>query len=132
MGEARLTRRSLLGAVGAASLSSTSLAAAAASLPAASHDGVQLQLVVELHPAQAGAGNHRWARIARGLVGGSELRGRIEAGRVDWQVDPASGAAEAVAHCRVRSADGSVVELRREALAATRLGNGLVLLRACG
>lgn len=127
MADRRFTRRSVLGAVGAVSLASTALAAAAASLPTG--EGEAFRLVLSLEPSQAGKGNHRWARIGAGLARGS-LQGEIQSGRVDWQVDPASGAVEATATCSLRCADGKVRQLRRGNLAAARLDNGLVVLRA--
>lgn len=129
MSEVQFSRRSLLGAVGAVSLTSSSLAAAA-SLPEGAATGGSLELVLRLGPAQPGTGNHRWAPIASGLAQGEGMLGWVRSGRVDWQVDPASGAAEAVATCSVERADGKLVQLNRAALCATRLENGLVVLRA--
>lgn len=121
----RVTRRWLLGSVGVVSVL-PALAHAGGALPAASSP---FEMVLRLGVAQPGPGNHRWARISAGLVAG-DLQGHVQSGRIDWHVDPASGAAEAMATCSVRCADGRLVQLRRANLAATRLDNGLVRLRA--
>jgi hypothetical protein len=105
------------------------LVAAHAASPAPGN-AADFEMLLRLEPAQAGAGNHRWARIADGLISGGALPGRVRAGRIDWLVDPASGAVEATANCRVQRADGTLAELSCGGLGALRLENGLVRLRA--
>lgn len=128
MRDTRISRRSLLGAVGAVSLMPELVGAHAVS--PSSGNAADFEMLLRLEPAEAGAGNHRWARIADGLVSGGALPGRIRAGRIDWLVDPASGAVEATATCRVECTDGTVAEMSRCGLGALRLENGLVRLRA--
>ena len=74
--------------------------------------------VLQVGPAQAGATNQRWAPIVDGriTVGGRIRQGRVSSGRLDWHVDPTSGAASVALNCRVHFADGSAIELRNHAV----------------
>jgi Protein of unknown function (DUF3237) len=109
-----MNRRELLGSVGAASLLPSALAAPASAqfLPA-------FQAALRLGPAQDSAGNHRWAGIIAGKVTGPRLSGRVQSGRMDWFVDPASGAVEIAMTCSVLRPDGTTVELRDRTALAT-------------
>lgn len=130
MADARMTRRAVVGAVGACSLwpvLGEASAIEAAPAPAAPK---AFEAVLQLGASQAGHGNHRWARVDAGEVTGGAVCGSVLAGRLDWHVDPATGAAEAVATCRVRGTDGRQSDLRHAKLAAVRLDDGSVLLRA--
>jgi hypothetical protein len=66
-----------------------------------------LLAMLRVGPARSGIGNHRWATIESGYITGELLRGVASAGRVDWHVDPATGAAEVALRCRVVDARGS-------------------------
>ena len=104
-----MNRRELLGSAGALSLlPAAGLFAGmpdAGALPA-------LDVSLRLGPVQKGAGNHRWAEVTGGIAAGRLLRGPVRSGRMDWHVDPATGAAELALSCTIRSADGRFVELR--------------------
>jgi hypothetical protein len=129
MADARMTRRAVVGAVGACSLWPVLGDALAIEAPAPAA-AKAFEAVLWLGIAQAGDGNHRWAQVAMGEVTGGSLCGSVQSGRLDWHVDPATGAAEAVATCRVRGVDGKMRNLRHAKLAATRRDDGSVLLRA--
>lgn len=101
-----MNRRELLGAVGAASLLPSALAA-----PASQQISPAFQAALRLGPAQTGAGNHSWAEIVAGKVSGSRLAGQVQSGRMDWYVDPISGAVEVAVRCSVLRADGKTIEL---------------------
>jgi hypothetical protein len=128
-----MTRRRLMGVVGASSLwPAMAMSSEAASSPVFSqrHDPAPFEALLRLDASQSGAGNHRWATVLDGEITGGSWVGPLLSGRLDWHVDPASGAAEAVATCRVRGPQGRALQLRHVRLTATRLDNGLVLLRA--
>jgi hypothetical protein len=101
-----MNRRELLGSVGAASLLPSALAA-----PAMEQMPPAFQAALRLGPVQTGAGNHSWADIVAGKVAGIRLAGRVQSGRLDWFVDPISGAVEVAMRCRVLRADGRTIEL---------------------
>lgn len=81
---------------------------------------------------RSGHGNHRWANVEGGVVAGGAVQGRVQSGRVDWLVDPMSGAFSVALVCEVGSADGAVSELRSSAVevGAADFNRGRVLLRA--
>jgi hypothetical protein len=116
-----MNRREVLASVGAASLLP---AVAAFAEPAAERGHSVFGATLRLGPSQAGAGNHRWAPI----LGGEAASGRVLAGRLDWQVDPASGAVEAAVACTLVSKQGQAVEMCRGGLLAVRLPDGSVQL----
>lgn len=86
--------------------------------------------LLRLGPATGGAGNHRWARILDGTVIDEQLVGRVSSGRLDWLVDPCSGAVEASVRCQVQCVDGVVREMARRGLKAAAAGEGKVRLSA--
>jgi hypothetical protein len=102
-----MNRRDLLGSVGAASLMPAAFAA-----PAVMQPSPAFHAALRLGPAQNGGGNHSWAEIIAGTVSGSRLAGQVQSGRLDWFVDPTSGAVELAVSCSVLRADGRTVELR--------------------
>jgi hypothetical protein len=104
-----MNRRELLGAVGAVSLLPAS-EVFAATPPA--RVAPALEAALRIGPAQSGAGNHRWAQVVDGTVAGSVLQGVVQSGRLDWHVDPASGAVSATTRVQVLRSDGVLVELR--------------------
>jgi hypothetical protein len=109
-----MNRRELLGSVGAASLLPTAFA-----LPTQSRPSPAFQAALRLGPVHSGAGNHQWAEIVAGSLAGRRLDGRVQSGRMDWYVDPCSGALEIAMHCRVARSDGSLVELRDRTASAS-------------
>ena len=102
-----MNRREMLGSAGA-----TALLPACDVLAGAPRITPAFEAALHIGPAQSGAGNHRWARIENGKIVGRVVQGRVLAGRLDWHVDPASGAVEVTVNCLVQCADGSKVELR--------------------
>ncbi len=122
-----MNRRDVLVSVGAASLLPAVAAFAEPATPSAvGQDPSVFGATLRLGPSQAGAGNHRWAPV----LGGHTPAGRVMAGRLDWLVDPASGAVEATMDCKLLSARGHAVEMRRGGLLAVRLPDGSVQLSA--
>jgi hypothetical protein len=118
-----ITRRSLL-----CSASALSLLPRLAGGTSGGSTGSEFRAVVRLGVASAGVGNHRWALIEQGEVWAGHGRGEMQSGRLDWHVDPATGAVEARVDCRMRGA-GQPAGLRQAHLAATRLDDDWILLR---
>jgi hypothetical protein len=110
----KINRRELLGSVGAASLMPAALA-----MPASDEAVPAFQAALRLGPAQDGSGNHRWAEIIAGKLSGKRLAGKVQSGRIDWFVDPASGAVEIALTCSVLRADGKTIELRDRSASAS-------------
>ncbi|MET0279834.1 MAG: hypothetical protein ABW278_01745 [Steroidobacteraceae bacterium] len=132
MTDAGLTRREMITAAGAAALlPALPAVSVAAGRPApSSASATPFAATLLLGSSNAGQGNHRWAPIAAGEITGGPLQGRVESGRLDWHVDPASGAVAATATCRIRRPDGTLVEQRCGDLGASRVENGLISVRA--
>jgi hypothetical protein len=121
MSKLRITRRAVLGSVGA-SLSSTLAAPAAASLaPVPAQGSLQLpqarrafaaQLEVGQSTPASGTSTHRWAVILGGAIDGPRLRGEVQGGRFDWRQDPGGQSVEVTATFIVRRDDGRLIEVR--------------------
>jgi hypothetical protein len=109
-----MNRRELLGSVGAASLLPSAFAASATEkfFPA-------FRAAFRLGPVQDGAGNGRWAQIIAGELSGSRLNGRVQSGRMDWVIDPCSGAVEIGMTCSVLRTDGKSIVLRDRTVSAS-------------
>ena len=118
-----MNRREMLGSAGAISL----LPALPVAGPDAGAAVPDIEALLQLGPVQRGAGNHRWAQILQGSVTGQML-GIVRSGRLDWHVDPASGAVEAHMQCRVQCADGKLRELRKRSWHVSSAGQGKVRL----
>jgi hypothetical protein len=103
----RITRRCLLGTIGAVGMFP-------AFAPAISSSRARPALQVALRIGQPGSGTAAWrhAVIHGGKVTGVLMQGDVLSGRLDWLVDPASGAVEVVACVQVLRRDGVLVELR--------------------
>lgn len=115
-----MNRREMLGSVGGFCLLPVFAGARAEVTPRQPQPA--FDVLLRLGAAQGGAGNHRWARVLGGEISGSLLRGRVRGGRMDWHVDPASGAVAVATSMTIRRADGARVELRdRTAHAADEL-----------
>jgi hypothetical protein len=108
-----MNRRALLGSVGAASLLPAAFAAPTHAPPLA------FQAALRLGQVQNGQGNHRWAAIIAGTVSGARLAGRVQAGRMDWFVDPCCGSVEVALACTVSTPDGVLMELRDRTASAS-------------
>src|SRR5262245_47223122 len=106
---ASVTRRTLLGSVGAAAMF-PALGSAFRTLPAgAPRPALEASLLVG--EPQTGPGGRRTAAVRGGRVTGHLLQGVVQSGQLEWLVDPASGAVELAARVQVRRADGELVEL---------------------
>lgn len=104
-----MNRRELLGSAGAVAL--LPALDAFATMPSR-RDEPEFEAALRLGPVHSGAGNHRWAQVVGGSVTGNLLQGVVRSGRLDWHVDPASGAVEVVMNCSVHCMQGRVFELR--------------------
>lgn len=119
-----MNRRELLGSAGALSL-----------VPALGMAGGQVRppvfaALLQLGSSQRGVANHRWAPVLGGAVTGGAQVGRVRSGRLDWHVDPASGAVEAKLECEIVRGDGLAFSVREHAVHATGVGGGRVRLSA--
>ncbi len=105
-----MTRRTLLGSVGAAAMFPPLATVAAASPPDMTLPALDVRL--RIGAPQTGQGGRRHAAVEGGRVTGLLLRGSVQSGQLEWFVDPASGAVEVTARLQVRRTDGVLVELR--------------------
>jgi hypothetical protein len=120
-----MNRRKMLAAAGAATL----LPALPASGSGPSGGAAcAFAAMLRLGPVRAGAGNHRWAQILDGAATGAQLAGRVESGRLDWHVDPATGAVDATLHCRVLCTAGGSREVRARGIHAVTADQDMVHL----
>lgn len=127
----QLTRRTLLGSVGAATIASslpTQAGVGREGVPA-----LRRAFVAEVKTApvsigkQSGLVRHMW--VTGGVVRGSLLEGQIQSGRLEWQMAAGQSGVELLAEFVVRRADGSTVEVRDRALGTvTNEGAELSLL----
>jgi hypothetical protein len=108
-----MNRREVLGLVSAA------LAPPAFAMLPPGQASLRFQAALRLGPAQDGAGNHRWAAIVAGKLSGELVNGGVQSGRMDWFVDPASGAVEVAITCNVLRTDGTTIQLRDRTARAT-------------
>jgi hypothetical protein len=116
----RITRRTLLGSVGAVSLapalhaeigSSSDNPRAAAPSP---HATAAFTLHLETGEAQAVAGSTDcWsAEVRGGRVTGLQLHGEVESGRIDFALDAEAGVVRASTRLIIRTPSGAHVELQ--------------------
>jgi hypothetical protein len=121
MPKLRITRRAVLGSVGA-TLSSTLAAPAGAhlapmpaqgslALPQARPAFAALLEVGESMQAP-GTSTQRWVTILGGAIDGPRLRGVVQGGRFDWRQDAAGESVEVTATFIVRRDDGRLIEVR--------------------
>jgi hypothetical protein len=120
-----MNRRELLGSAGAMYL----LPALPVLGTGAGSPAPAFEAMLRLGPARGGVGNHRWADVLDGTVTGHRLVGLVRSGRLDWHVDPASGAVEAQVRCQIHCIDGRIRELRERGVRASAAGQGRVRLR---
>lgn len=113
-----MNRRQLLGSVGSVALFPAGAGAGERIESPMSGRQAGFEAQLRLGSPQRLAGNHRWARISGGDVTGGLLRGSVQSGRMDWHVDPASGAVEVAVTCRILRSDGIMVELRDRSVGA--------------
>src|SRR5689334_4520522 len=105
-----MTRRTLLGSVGAAAMFPPWAKAVHPRDPHAP----QPVLEISLRVGEPHAGMHGWRRaVARaGLASGSLLQGSVQTGQLQWLVDPASGAVQVALDLLLLRADGALIRLR--------------------
>jgi hypothetical protein len=108
-----MNRREVLGSVGAA------LTLPAFAVQPQGQASPLFLAALRLGPAQDGTGNHRWAEIVAGKFSGELIIGRVQSGRIDWFVDPASGAVEVAISCIVLRADGTTIQMCDRTASAT-------------
>jgi hypothetical protein len=106
MADPRVNRSVVLGSMGA--VAALPLLGRAADWNAARPGAPERVFDATLHigASQGGAGNQRWAELLGGEVTGPLLSGRVESGRIDWCVDPMSGATDLTIACMVRDHRG--------------------------
>lgn len=114
----RITRRSALGSISAAGMFPAFASAITAG--ASRRTEPALQVTLRIGQPQSGSAAWRHALIHGGTVAGALMRGSVQSGRIEWLVDPASGAVEAVANVLVLREDGVLVELRDRTVHAGR------------
>jgi hypothetical protein len=118
----RISRRSVLGSVGVVSLTSALTPQALAQThhgEAVSGDS-QLPVTESVFVARLDVGasqramvaGQRWAAIHGGEVAGPLLKGRIQQGRITWQVNAASQCVEITASFAVLCADGALIQVQ--------------------
>ncbi len=88
--------------------------------------------MLRVGPTQAAAHGGRWASVLAGKVTGGNVLGEVLSGRLQWCMDPATGAVDATLACSLRAADGRQLELHERGIHASSPINGLVTLRAHG
>lgn len=126
MAGTRISRRSMLGTVGAASLVPVLLKASdgppAGSAPpdALPHAAPAYLARFRVSPIAPHAAQPRAVAIIGGTVEGTRLSGVVESGSVEWQ-QYCDGMA-VTAHYSVRRADGSVVEVRERGMQSACTG----------
>lgn len=120
MAAARISRRLMLGTVGAASLA-PAFPAASGTSPTTPRPGAEAP---ELRPVFAGSlsvgstggtATQGHVTITGGRMQGTRLAGEVRGGRIDWRLQ-ATGGTEVTASFTVRRADGSLVEVRERGL----------------
>lgn len=114
--DARITRRSVLGSIGAAGMFPVLAQAIAPGAPRVERP--LLQAGLRIGEPQAGEAGWRHATILGGSMIGGLLQGEVQSGRIEWLVDPASGAVEVAASMQVLRSDGARIELRDRSSAA--------------
>jgi hypothetical protein len=121
MASVRISRRSVLGSVGAASLAPGLLSPtpSQARLRAEEVEGVPgiepafaADLALGPITPQQGAPSQLWAVIQGGTVTGRLLRGAIQHGRIEWRRDPVAGLVEVTTRFTVLREDGRLVEVQ--------------------
>lgn len=105
-----MTRRTLIGSIGAAGLFPSLASAIAGHAPASPSAALDIRL--QVGDPQSAAGRWRHAVVRGGTVSGALMRGVVQSGRLEWLVDPATGAVEISARVQLLREDGAVVELR--------------------
>jgi hypothetical protein len=108
--DGNLTRRTVLGSVGAAAMFPQWAGAVhshAAQVP-------QALLEISLRIDEPRAGLHGWRRapVRGGVASGKLLRGSVQQGQLQWLVDPASGAVQVALDLQLLRVDGALIRLR--------------------
>lgn len=107
---ADMTRRTLLGTVAAA----TMFPQLAGGVNSRVSRATQPAIEIALRTGEPHAGVHGWRRavVLAGLLRGSLMQGTVKSGRLEWLVDPASGAVEVALDMLLLRADGRLIQLR--------------------
>lgn len=108
--DACMTRRTLLGSMGAATMFPRLAAGVNATAPRAAMPAMQIG--VRVGEPRNGLHGRRHAEVLAGLVHGSLMQGAVQSGHLEWLVDPASGAVEVALDMRLLRADGALLRLR--------------------
>jgi hypothetical protein len=105
-----ITRRTVLGSVGAATMFPEWAAAMHSPVPQVPRPVLEISLRI----GEPRPGGHGWrrAQVLTGLATGSLLQGAVQAGTLEWLVDPASGAVQVAADMLLVRRDGAMVRLR--------------------
>lgn len=106
-----MTRRNVLGAIGAAGMF-PSLGAARMESPSSPVPPLPaLQVSLRIDQPRSAAAGWRHADINGGMLAGRLLQGVVQSGQLRWLVDPASGAVEVLLRARLLRVDGVPFEL---------------------
>jgi hypothetical protein len=111
----RLSRRSLLGSVGAASITPALPAVArdgTASLPGLPQTEPAFEGTLLTGPQKRMAAGQYSAAIVGGVFTGPLLAGTVHSGRIDWRIDAASEAMHVTASYAVLRQDGVLVQVK--------------------
>lgn len=104
----RMTRRTLLASIGAAGVFPSLASAITAAEPSPAPQSLKVQMQVT--QPESGTGGWRHVLVRGGTVSGF-MQGIVQSGRLQWLVDPASGAVEVTARVQLLRSDGLLVEL---------------------
>lgn len=116
MMDAGMTRRTLLGSVGAATMfpqlaAGVSRIAPPAALPA-------MQIAMRVDEPRHGLQGRRHAVVLAGRVEGSLVQGTVQSGRLEWLADPLTGAVDIAIDLQLLRADGRLLQLRDRSVPA--------------
>ena len=105
-----ITRRTVLGSVGAVTLFPQWAGAVHSPEPHVPQPVLQISLGI----GAPRSGRHGWrrAQVRTGLATGSLLQGLVRQGQIAWLVDPASGAVQVAADMVLVRRNGALVRLR--------------------
>lgn len=116
MASARITRRSVLGSAGAASLSPVFSAGKQDALSPYARLAFAARISVGAAEDVAGYPGRQWCAVLGGEIHGALLQGAVQGGRIDWCRDTASNTVEITARFGVLARDGRLLEIRDRAI----------------
>lgn len=124
MAGARISRRSMLGSAGAASLmpvlGRNATAASSAASPELPQACPAFDARLQVGAAMAGHDGGHWAAITGGSIEGRDVSGRVTGGRIEWQQQ--QGVCTVSARFDVLRADGTRVEVCERGQCAAMAG----------